>query len=150
MDYNEISDLYKFYVTIEKESRGLKQLLFNKHSLKEIECSKIKYNEWKKYTLNEFDKIEDKEYLKIWLREKQSLAQHYRDIVITIISVMITVIIIEYAKYCAKHFTKLIIKNIAIAFLMLLVLFVFLHLVSLRLIRKILFYQCCLDLLNND
>ncbi len=63
---------------------------------------------------------------------------------------MITVIIIEYAKYCAEHFTKLIIKNIAIAFLMLLVLFVFLHLVSLRLIRKIQFYQCCLDLLNND
>ena len=71
MKYNEISDLYKFYTTILKGSRSWKQILFSKHSLDEVEYCRVKYNEWKQYTLEEFDKIEDKEHLKLWLKESK-------------------------------------------------------------------------------
>ena len=111
----------------------------------------IVYVKWKKNALELFSSVHDLETLARILRSRKKVSESSVKLADGIfISVMITVIIIEYAKYCAEHFTKLIIKNTAIAFLMLLVLFVLLHLVSLRLIRKIQFYQCCLDLLNND
>ena len=127
-----------------KKSRKLRHTYF-------LILRTIVYVKWKKNALELFSSVHDLETLARILRSRKKVAESSVKLADGIfISVMITVIIIEYAKYCAKHFTKLIIKNIAIAFLMLLVLFVFLHLVSLRLIRKIQFYQCCLDLLNND
>ena len=127
-----------------KKSRKLRHTYF-------LILRTIVYVKWKKNALELFSSVHDLETLARILRSRKKVAESSVKLADGIfISVMITVIIIEYAKYCAKHFTKLIIKNIAIAFLILLVLFVFLHLVSLRLIRKIQFYQCCLDLLNND
>lgn len=127
-----------------KKSRKLRHTYF-------LILRTIVYVKWKKNALELFSSVHDLETLARILRSRKKVAESSVKLADGIfISVMITVIIIEYAKYCAEHFTKLIIKNIAIAFLMLLVLFVFLHLVSLRLIRKIQFYQCCLDLLNND
>lgn len=57
---------------------------------------------------------------------------------------------IEYSKHCVENFTRLAVKSLLIAIIMLLVLFIILHALSLYLLRKIQFYQCCLDLLNNE
>lgn len=148
MKYNEISDLYKFYTTILKGSRSWKQILFSKHSLDEVEYCRVKYNEWKQYALEEFDKIEDKEHLKLWLKEKQILSQHYYDSVAIVFSIIATVVIIEYAKYCIEHLSELVVTHIIIAISLLLAMIICVCMFGVFLLRRMQFYQHCLELLK--
>lgn len=108
------------------------------------------YLKWKRKALELFSSVYDLDTLSRIMRRKKLAAEKISECASTILigSIIATVVIIEYAKYCIEHLSELVVTHVIIAISLLLAMVICVCMFCVFLLRRMQFYQHCLELLK--